>query len=192
MHDHTHASNCADLRLPYHLRPGALIVLTGPAQSARHEAIAGIWRAANGLGHGPKPLYDPAPAFTQLPSPETLASAGRAEHEVADAVAANARLVVRPAQDSGRAVFMDGWYWEAWSEATGRPHPATGLQPSLIGVITGEPCEEDPLANPVEVQVDSEVPIVRLVGHGGQVFMALTGALLHAGLFASSPSELRP
>ncbi len=192
MNHHTQPGEWADIRLPYHLRPASLIVLTGPASGLRHDATEAIWQSAHGLGHGPKPLFDPAPIFTELPNLESLASAGRDAAEVPDAIRAHGRDVVQAALQAGRAVFLDGWCWSAWCEARGDAHPATGLKPSIIGVITGEPWEEDPLDEPVETIIDANVPIVRLPGHRGQVLLGLNYALISAGLLVSKPRDLQP
>lgn len=99
-----------DPRLPHHIPPGTFIVIDGPQDGGATVQMDKLWRAAHGLGHGTKPLFDRLPVFTSCPEyPE-----GEATHW--------ARVVAPALED--RAVFMLGRY------AT-----AAGRRPDVIFVV---------------------------------------------------------
>jgi hypothetical protein len=87
-----------DLRPPHHLIPRTWIVLEGPAGAGKTALLDGIWRAAHGLGTGPRPLFDRAPVFTEAPHPVEWQST-------------HLRRVVEPALMTGRSVFMERCWW---------------------------------------------------------------------------------
>lgn len=114
------------LSLPFHVKPGAVIVLEGldaTGKSTQHERME---RACMGMGHGTAPLFDPVPLFLHMPSAGT--EVGQAVYEMTEALtealdplarqflhlashAHSVKTLIKPALKEGTPVILDRWWW---------------------------------------------------------------------------------
>lgn len=166
--------------LPFHLVPGTWVVLEGPSGAGKTAVLDGLWRAAHGLGHGPRPLFDRMPVFTQRPNqPEW-----RPGHLA---------TVVEPALAAGRSVFMERCSWtgrvDAESELFASAHAVDSQsdpQPTLIAVINPD---GDPVRGPRYRALVAQAGGrgVVLNGNVSAITESLFDALIARELFMAAP-----
>jgi len=175
-----------DLRLPHHLLPSTWIVFEGPAQAEKAVVFDKLWRAAYGLGLGPKPLFDRVPVFTDCPENPMLQS----QHH---------RDVVRAALDDANSVFMNGSWWtdvvdsgapitRASAEAA-RHKAGIDRLPDVIFLLNPH---LDPVLAPRYAALATAYSerVVVLTGHNGQIAEEMFFQLNRRGLyFAKRPTK---
>jgi len=135
------------LKLPFKLKPGCVIVLEGldaTGKSTQHERME---QACMGMGHGPTPLFDPAPLFLHMPSAGT--EVGQAIYEMTEALtteldplarqylhlashAHSVKTLIRPAIKAGQPVILDRWWWSTVAYGWYNSKRVRNTFPSLI------------------------------------------------------------
>lgn len=114
------------MKLPFLLKPGAVVVLEGldaTGKTTQHEKME---RACMGMGHGTTPLFSPAPLFLHMPSAGT--HLGEMIYDLTETVgkeldplarqflhlashSQSTEQAIRPALADGRGVILDRWWW---------------------------------------------------------------------------------
>lgn len=148
------SSGAIDLRPPYRLAPGTVVVLTGPDSAVRDTVYDQAWRASIGLGHGTRPLFLPRPVFATYAELPYLEASELAE--------------------ARGCLLINGWSWD---------YPDLGtpddVSPSLVVAVTGvdgsAPSPQLPQTGAAALQVS---------GDAGQVGEAMYGEMFRLGLMA--------
>lgn len=114
------------MRLPFHIKPGAVVVLEGldaTGKTTQHEKME---RACMGMGTGKAPLFDPMPLFLHMPSAGT--HVGQAIYDMTETMGADldplarqflhlashaqsVETMIKPALAEGQPVILDRWWW---------------------------------------------------------------------------------
>jgi hypothetical protein len=145
-----------DLRPPYRLAPGTVVVLTGPDRGVRAEVHDKGWRASIGLGHGSSPLFVPKPLFVEFDELPDLSPAA--------------------AFEAKGCLFINGWTWDH----PGQPEPQ--VVPSLIGVVSGE--ADAGMAPYFRHLATTDAPAIYLPGDCGAVDEELYAEMFRRGLMS--------
>lgn len=122
----TAENTAGHMKLPFLLKPGAVVVLEGldsTGKSTQHEKME---RACMGMGHGTAPLFQPVPLFLHMPSAGT--HLGEMIYDLTESVgkeldplarqllhlashSQSVQQAIKPALAEGRGVVLDRWWW---------------------------------------------------------------------------------